>query len=260
MGLGTRDQHDERAIPHSGLSPIRRSVSPLCVAMLLLGFLILGASSATAIPIPIPENPLLGGGAVEKLTRGSGTSNYQFVLEGTEFESGWSNKQGDKIRIDIGFTPNVSSNFETMVVFTSIRFGVASNPVTCDELAPGGTNPLPLADFGFVTSPASVGGSVDRITESTDDRSGSGQKSQICQSENPNNLFSLVFDATSVGTTLSFSIEVAQTKDDVPLQQFANFQILSQAYQAVPEPGTGLLLLGGLAALARVSRRRARLG
>ena len=224
------------------------------------GFLILGASSATAIPIPIPENPLLGGGGVEKLTRGSGTSNYQFVLTAFEFEPGWSNKQGDKILIDIDFTPNVSSNFETMVVFTSVRFGVASNPVTCAELAPGGTNPLPLADFGFDTSPASVGGSVDRITESTDDRSGSGQKSQICQSENPNNLFSLVFDATSVGTTLSFSIEVAQTKDDVPFAQFENLQILSQAYQAVPEPGTGLLLLGGLAALARVSRRRARLG
>ena len=158
MGPGKRDQHDEWAIPRGGLSPIRGRVSPLCVAMLLLGFLILGASSATAIPIPIPDNPLLGGGAVEKLTRGSGTSNYQFVLEGTEFEPGWSNKQGDKIRIDIGFTPNVSSNFETMVVFTSIRFGVASNPVTCAELAPGGTNPLPLADFGFDTSPASVGG------------------------------------------------------------------------------------------------------
>ena len=48
MGLGKRDQHDEWAIPRSGLSPIRRSVLPLCVAMLLFGCLILGASSAIA--------------------------------------------------------------------------------------------------------------------------------------------------------------------------------------------------------------------
>lgn len=223
---------------------------------LLIGLAVAFATPASAVLIPIPENPILGSDQLQNLDRGTEPGDYQIRISGFEFPSDWSNKTGDKIRLFYEFTPNASLNSQTMVVFTSLRYGIASDPITCSELLPTGGNFLPKADFNFVTDPATVGGSVLRTTESDDDRSGSGQKSQVCLAENGENLFSLVFDATAPGTTVDFSIEVAQTKDDVPTAQFQNFHVLSQAYSAVPEPGTGLLLVGGLVVLARVSRKR----
>jgi hypothetical protein len=229
-----------------------------CAVVLALGLTALGATAASAATIPIPANPLLGGGAVEKMASGPGSLEYQLSITGFEFQQGWDNKVNDRITLDFQFSSNAPDFVETMVVFTSIRFGVAPSPVTCGDLAPGGSNPLALADFDFLTAPSTVGGNFKRGTTSNDDRSGLGQKSQICMSENGDNLFSLVFDAAPEGTDFAFSIEVEQTKSNVPIEQFQNFQVMAQAYRAVPEPGTGLLVLGGLIALTRVSRQRAR--
>ena len=236
---------------------VLRRLASLCGLSLLLGLALVVASPAAAVPIPIPQNPVLGSDQLQKLELGTGPGEYEIGIVKHQFLGDWSNKVGDRIKLEFEFTPKPSLDAQTMVVFTSLRYGVANNPITCADLMAGPPTHLQEASFDFVTDPATVGGSVLRTTESNDDRSGSGQKSQICLAESGSDLFSLVFDATAPGTTLSFSIEVAQTKDNVGDEEFANFKVLAQAYSAVPEPGTGLLLLGGLVALARVSRKRA---
>ena len=258
MQIRREQQQREQGTRRASLSSPAGFAWASCAAVLALVLALLGATTASAATIPIPANPLLGGGSVEKMARGTGSLEYQLSITGFEFQQGWDNKVNDRITLNFQFSSNAPDFVETMVVFTSIRFGVAGNPVTCPDYGPGGSNPLQAADFDFLTAPATVGGDFDRITSSNDDRSGSGQKSQICLAENGENLFSLVFDAASEGTTFDFSIEVAQTKDDVSIEQFQNFQVMAQGYRAVPEPGTGLLVLGGLIALTRVSRQRAR--
>ena len=257
MKIRGKEQREQRSRRVRLASPVGLAWA-FCAVVLALGLTVLGATAASAATIPIPANPLLGGGGVEKMAKGPGSLEYQLSITGFEFQQGWDNKVNDRITLNFEFAAGVPDTVETMVVFTSVQFGIAGNPVMCPDYGPGGSNPLQAADFGFLTAPSTVGGDFDRITSSNDDRSGSGQNSQICLAENGENLFSLVFDAAPEGTDFAFSIEVEQTKSNVSIEQFQNFQVMAQAYRAVPEPGTGLLVLGGLIALTRVSRQRAR--
>lgn len=256
--MNIRSEKQRRNSVTKPTGSLRGARGALCALGLMLSLSTLGAMSAYATPIPIPDTPLLGGTGLEKMDRGFGENEYQMQIIGSEFQSGWSDIAGDRLRIDYRFTSNAPSDAETLVVFTSVRFGTAPLPVTCADLAPGSGVDLKEANFDFVTDPSSAQGNFNRVVTSTDDRSDGGLKAQICFEEPGANLFSLVLDAAPAGTAFDFSVEIFQTKDDIAAEEWAGLTIMGQAYRAVPEPGTGLLVLGGLIALSRVSRQRTR--
>lgn len=231
------EQHDRR--PRLARAHLRGAAA-VAIAFLLAG----GAEAMT-----IPSDPVLSSSDVIRLDRGPGEFGYEFEFTDISVDPGWTNSAGDTVSLsaEIRFGSKIVDwQFETMMVFTSIRLGTV--PVSCANLAPGGG--IPVASFSVL--PSSFGGAVDRVTSATDSQIAG--VSQVCNSEDAVAPFvSAVFDGSQ--DVYAFTFQIEQTKDGVDLGEFQQLRFMAQAYVA-PEPGTGVLVMLGLVGLGAAKRRR----
>jgi len=226
---------------------------------------VLSTSPAAAVLIEIPLNPVLGEDAIQLdyVAPGGPVGFDQFTIEfvSAAYEPDpYVNETGQRVGLefDVTFGDSALSGFEPeyMMVFTSVRHGVAGIEPTCAELGPGGN--LFESDFVYAQDGFSGDYKQGGVTIASD--SVMTGKSQVCNAEDTyaGDAFSSVIFESTPGQKLRLGIEIEQTADGIDAAaQLGNLGIMLQGYRApIPEPNTGLLVLMGLVALATYSKSR----